>query len=132
MVNKKINNQKTFKNLTDLGNFLGISRQTTSNRVKKNGWKGRLSFSDSELNLLKGNAKKKLNVNVKDEQLVSALNKQIESQNETIRGLNEQLLNAQKLQLLSQQHAEQLTNELHELKKIEQPKQGFWARLFGK
>lgn len=130
MDNKKVNNNKTFKNLTELGKYLGISRQTASNRVKSNGWQGRLSFSNSELDLLKGVRKKSANVKHNNEQLVSALNKQIELQNETIKSLNEQLINSQKLQLMSQQHADQLSKELHEMKLIEQPKQGFWSRLF--
>ncbi|WP_148666536.1 hypothetical protein [Fructobacillus tropaeoli] len=130
MDNKKINNDIKFKNLTELGLYIGISRQTASNRLKIRGWKGRLSFTSDELELLKGNTKQ--NVNVNDRQLLIALNKQIEAQNETIKSLNEQLINSQKLQLMSQQHAEQLTNELHDLKKIEAPKQGFWARMFGK
>ena len=64
--------------------------------------------------------------------IVSVLREELKAKNRTIEQLNEQLINSQKLQLMNQQHAEQLTNELHDLKKIEPPKQGFWSRLFGK
>lgn len=132
MSNKQINNDKQFKNLTQLGNYIGISRQTASNRIRYRGWKGRLSFSKDELDLLKNHTQKTQNDKAENVRLLSTLNKQIELQNETIKSLNEQLINSQKLQLMSQQHVEQLIHELHELKKIDQPKKGFWSRLFGK
>lgn len=135
MDNQKVNNKQTFNNLTELGEFIGVSRQTASKRLLKRGWKGKMTFTKVELESLKNVNKAhdnvKRDVNVNNEHLLTALNKQIETQAETIRSLNEQLINSQKLQLMSQQHADQLSKELHEIKLIEQPKQGFWSRLFG-
>ncbi|MCK8628013.1 hypothetical protein [Fructobacillus cardui] len=49
---------------------------------------------------------------------VSVLREELRAKNHTINQLNEQLINSQKLQLMSQPISEQLTNELHELKKL--------------
>lgn len=135
MNKEEVNNEQTFNNLTELGKFIGVSRQTASKRLSKKGWNGRLSFTEEELNSLQEVNKRRVNVKrdvtINNKQLLTALNKQIETQAETIKSLNEQLINSQKLQLMSQQHADQLSKELHEIKLIEQPKKGFWSRLFG-
>lgn len=140
MSNKKIDTLQSFDSVTALAKYLKISRQTLYKRLEKSSLKGRLSFTKEELLLLKKRPVKSVNVdsgsykkidNEKDD-IVSVLREEVRAKNHTIDQLNEQLINSQKLQLMSQQHAEQLTNELHELKQIEQPKQGFWARLFGK
>lgn len=132
MANKQINNYQQFKNLTELGKFLNLSRQTVSNRIKANGWTGRLSFSNKELDKLKSKPKKTANVKNNNEQIISVLTRQIDAQQETIKSLNEQLVNSQKLQLMSQQENKKLIDQLNELKAIEAPKPGFWSRLFGK
>lgn len=132
MANKQINNYQQFKNLTELGKFLNLSRQTVSNRIKANGWTGRLSFSTKELDKLKSKPKKSANVKNNNEQIVSMLTKRIDAQQETIKSLNEQLVNSQKLQLMSQQENKQLIEQLDKLKSIEAPKPSFWSRLFGK
>ncbi|MCK8617996.1 hypothetical protein LNP00_06480 [Fructobacillus sp. M158] len=140
MGNKKIDSLQSFESLTSLAKELKISRQTLYKRLDRNNLKGRLSFTKEEFSLLKKRQGKSVNVDSqvdkkvdsgKDE-IVSVLREELKAKNHTIEQLNEQLINSQKLQLMSQQHAEQLTNELHELKKIESPKKGFWARLFGK
>lgn len=132
MDNKKLDSLQSFDSLTSLSKELKISRQTLYKRLEINNLKGRLSFTKEELSLLKKRPNKSVKVDVSKLDTVSMLREELRSKNHTIDQLNEQLINSQKLQLLSQQHVEQLTNELHELKKIEAPKQGFWARLFGK
>ncbi len=140
MDNKKIDSLQSFESLTSLAKYLKISRQTLYKRLDKNNLKGRLSFTKEELSVLEKRQAKSVNVDSKvdkkvdsdKDNIVSVLREELKAKNHTIEQLNEQLINSQKLQLMSQQHAEQLTNELHELKKIEPPKQGFWARLFGK
>jgi len=140
MDSKKIDSLQSFESLTALAKELRISRQTLYKRIDKNNLKGRLSFTKEELSLLKKRQVKSVKVDSKvdkdidsdKDNIVSVLREELKAKNHTIEQLNEQLINSQKLQLMSQQHAEQLTNELHELKKIELPKQGFWARLFGK
>ncbi|CAK1254376.1 MULTISPECIES: NUMOD1 domain-containing DNA-binding protein [Fructobacillus] len=140
MDNKKLDSLQSFDSLTALAKELKISRQTLYKRLNDNDMKGRLSFTKKELSLLKKRPIKSVKVDsqvdkeVDSEQdkLISVLRAELKAKNHTINQLNEQLINSQKLQLMSQQHTEQLTRELHELKKIERPKQGFWARLFGK
>ncbi|MFC4761496.1 hypothetical protein [Fructobacillus durionis] len=140
MDNKRIDSLQSFESLTALAKELKISRQTLYKRLDKNNLKGRLSFTKEELSLLKKRQVKSVKVDSEvdkkidsdKDNIVSVLREELKAKNHTIEQLNEQLINSQKLQLMSQQHAEQLTNELHELKKIEPPKQGFWARLFGK
>lgn len=131
MVNKQLNNYEQFSNLTELGKYLNISRQTASNRIKANGWTGRLSFSEKELNALKSQKKKGAKVKSNNEQIVSVLSKQVADQQETIKSLNEQLINSQKLQLISQQENQTLLNQLNDMKSIEQKKPSFWQRIFG-
>lgn len=140
MNDKKIDSLQYFDSLTALAKYLGISRQTLYKRLDKNNLKGHLSFTKEELSLLKKRQVKSVNVDSEvdkrvdsdKDDIVSVLREELKAKNHTIEQLNEQLINSQKLQLMSQQHAEQLTNELHDLKKIEPPKQGFWSRLFGK
>lgn len=131
-----MDSKQSFDSLTALAKELRISRQTLYKRLEKGNLKGRLSFTKAELSLLKKRPVKSVNVDSKidnnKDDIVSVLKEELRAKNHIIDQLNEQLINSQKLQLMSQQHAEQLTNELHELKKIEQPKQGFWERLFGK
>lgn len=131
-----MDSKQSFDSLTALAKELRISRQTLYKRLEKGNLKGRLSFTKAELSLLKKCPVKSVNVDSKidnnKDDIVSVLKEELRAKNHIIDQLNEQLINSQKLQLMSQQHAEQLTNELHELKKIEQPKQGFWERLFGK
>lgn len=140
MDNKKLDSLQSFESLTALSKELKISRQTLYKRLKINNLKGRLSFTKEEISLLKKSKGKSVNVDSEVDkktvnnkaEIVSVLREELKVKKHTIDQLNEQLINSQKLQLMSQQHAEQLTNELHELKKIEASKQGFWARLFGK
>lgn len=136
MSDKKLDSLQSFESLTALAKELKISRQTLYKRLDKSHLRGRLSFTESELMLLKKRPFKDVKIDSEvdnnDEQIVSILREELKNKNHTIDQLNEQLINSQKLQLMSQQHAEKLTNELHELKKIESPKQGFWARIFGK
>lgn len=136
MDTKKIDSLQSFDSVTSLAKYLKISRQTLYKRLNEGDMKGRLSFTKEELSLLKKRPIKSVKVDslldTKKNDTVSVLIDELKAKNQTIDQLNEQLINSQKLQLLSQQHVEQLTNELHELKKIEAPKQGFWARLFGK
>lgn len=140
MDNKKIDSLQSFESLTSLAKELKISRQTLYKRLNKSNLKGRLSFTKEELSLLKKRQVKSVKMDSevdkkvdsgKDE-IVSVLREELKAKNHTIEQLNEQLINSQKLQLMSQKHAEQLTNELHDFKKIAPQKQGFWARLFGK
>jgi ribosomal 50S subunit-associated protein YjgA (DUF615 family) len=63
---------------------------------------------------------------------VSVLREELRAKNHTINQLNEQLINNQKLQLMSQPISEQLTNELHELKKLNHQNKVFGQRIFGK
>lgn len=136
MDNKKIDTLQYFDSVTALAKYLKISRQTLYKRLEINNLKGQLSFTKEELSLLKKRPNKSVKVDSQVDtsklDTVSVLREELRAKNHTINQLNEQLINSQKLQLMSQQHAEQLTNELHELKKIEPPKQGFWSRLFGK
>lgn len=140
MDNKKLDTLQSFDSLTALAKELKISRQTLYKRLNDNDMKGRLSFTKKELSLLKKRPNKSVKVDSQvdkevdseKDKLVSVLREELKAKNHTINQLNEQLVNSQKLQLMSQQHTEQLTRELHELKKIEQPKQSWWSRLFGK
>lgn len=140
MDDKKIDTLQLFDSLTALAKELKISRQTLYKRLNDNNMRGRLSFTKKELSLLKKRPFKSVKVDsqidkdIYSEQhrLVSTLREELKAKNHTIDQLNEQLINSQKLQLMSQQHVEQLTHDLHELKKIDQPKQGFWSKLFGK
>ena len=136
MDTKKIDSLQSFDSVTSLAKYLKISRQTLYKRLEINGLKGRLSFTKNEISLLKKRPIKSVKVDSlldnKKIDTVSVLIDELKAKNQTIDQLNEQLINSQKLQLLSQQHVEQLTHELHELKKIEQPKQSWWSRLFGK
>lgn len=131
MDTKKIDSLQSFDSVTSLAKYLKISRQTLYKRLNEIDMKGRLSFTKEELSLLKKRRSESVKVDRKID-TVSTLIYELKAKNHTIDQLNEQLINSQKLQLLSQQHVEKLTHELHELKKIEQPKKGFWASLFGK
>ncbi|MBS9338017.1 helix-turn-helix domain-containing protein [Fructobacillus parabroussonetiae] len=133
MDNKKIDTLQSFDSLTALAKELKISRQTLYKRLKDNDMKGRLSFTKKELSLLKKRPIKSVKVdsqvdkevNNEQEKLVGVLREELKAKNHTIDQLNEQLINSQKLQLMSQQHTEQLTRETHELKKLTNPKKDF-------
>lgn len=139
MGNKKIDTLQSFDSVTSLAKHLKISRQTLYKRLEKSDLKGKLSFTKEELLLLKKRQVKSVKVDSEvdkkvdsnKDKIVSILREELKAKNHIIEQLNEQLINSQKLQLMSQQHGDQLSKELHEMKMIEQPKQGFWARLFG-
>lgn len=136
MGNKKLDSLQSFDSLTAPSKELKISRQTLYERLKINNLKGWLSFTKEGLSLLKKRPNKSVKVDsqvdTSKRDTVSVLREELRAKNHTINQLNEQLINNQKLQLMSQPISEQLTNELHELKKLNHQNKVFGQRIFGK
>lgn len=129
-VKKKDVNLTNFTSQQALADYLQVSRQTVINRLKANKLKGKLDFTQSEMELLQGQPKQskrskskvKSNVNV-EVKAFDTLQAQLTEKDKQIAQLLKQLDQAQQLQLDLQS----------QLKNLPAPKQklGFWSRLFG-
>ncbi|TPF00608.1 NUMOD1 domain-containing DNA-binding protein [Leuconostoc mesenteroides] len=123
----------TFTSVTEISNYLGISRPTYYRRLSALGFdKAKKTFSKRELKKLQS----PLQRNVTNDNKKSVTNVNFEFQNQIITDYQKQISELhnlldqqQKLTLDLQSRLDNKNQELLDLK--ETPKKGFWRRLFG-
>lgn len=153
LMNSSIN---TFESITELAEHLNISRKTLYQRAKKHNIALTGKYSTEEIEKLssrvsptvtpnKGNSKQQKvtddsNTIIELKEQIKAINldkdflrQEIQVKNSQINQLNKQVDQAQQLQLIAEQRLNdehQKVIELSERQNNDQPKKGFWARLF--
>lgn len=120
-----------FKNLSDILKYLDISKATFYRRAKA--WNISPStrlFTQEQLNNLKSMPENNDNSDTnRDSESIKTLSEQLKNKDEQIKELHKLLDQQQSLTLDLQNKLADKNQELIELK--EQPKRGFWSRLFG-
>lgn len=135
-------NIHTFKTIQEIADELDIKRQTLYNRAKKTEIDiSKKQFTDEEWSALVNN-KKLTYVNKKGDNKLSdidILNQRIEEQSSFIMTLSQeieakniQIERSQQLQLIAEQRLTETNKILIAYQdKENNPKRGFWARMFG-
>lgn len=148
------NHSNSFESVTELAEYLNISRKTLYQRSKKHNIALSGKYTNDEIKTLsskvsptvsnpKGNSKQS-KVTIESDTILELkrqidsitadkifLQSELQTKNNQIDQLNKQVDQAQQLQLIAEQRLTEERQKVIELSETQAPQKGFWSRLFG-